>query len=134
MEVFPSEQWIDRFRQAANADPELSVIGDFFTVDFALAFGDERYVIEVKNGRVANIIHNPRFDRATKFGMRAPMDLWKRFFSESPPPLYHDIFAMIMRVPEFVLDGDTLVAMQNARALRRLMAVMQEEGGQRDQV
>jgi len=134
MEVFPSQQWMDRFRQAANADPELSVIGDFFTVDFAIAFGDERYVIEVKNGRIDNIIHNPRFDLATKFGMRAPMNLWKRFFSESPPPLYHDIFAMIMRVPEFVLDGDTLVAMQNARALRRLMAVMQEEGGQRGRI
>jgi len=134
MEVFPSQQWMDRFRQAANADPELSVIGDFFTVDFAIAFGDERYVIEVKNGHIDNIIHNPRFDLATKFGMRAPMDLWKRFFSESPPPLYHDIFAMIMRVPEFVLDGDTLVAMQNARALRRLMAVMQEEGGQRGRI
>ena len=35
---------------------------------------------------------------------------------------------MIMRVPEFVLEGDTLAAMQNARALHRLMSVMQQQG------
>ena len=29
-----------------------------------------------------------------------------------------------MRVPGFVLEGDTLVAMQNARALHRAMNVM----------
>jgi len=54
--------------------------------------------------------------------------VWQRFLSEPPPPLYHDIFAMIMRVPEFVLEGDTLVAMQNARALHRMMGLMRSVG------
>lgn len=130
MDVFPSEHWMAGFREAANADQELSVVGDFFTVDFAIAFGESRYVIQSNRGKIDKILLNPRFDRATKFGMRAPMSLWNQFFSDPPPPPYHDIFAMIMRVPEFVLDGDTLVAMQNARALRRLMAVMQAQGGQ----
>ena len=35
---------------------------------------------------------------------------------------------MIMRVPEFVLEGDTLVAMQNARALHRMMGLMRSVG------
>ena len=35
---------------------------------------------------------------------------------------------MLMRVPEFVLEGDALVAMQNARALHRMMNVMRETG------
>ncbi len=46
--------------------------------------------------------------------------------SPQPPALYHDFFAMLMRVPAFVLEGDTLVAMQNARALHRMMNVMRE--------
>jgi hypothetical protein len=29
-----------------------------------------------------------------------------------------------MRVPEFTLEGDTLAAMQNVRALQRLMSLM----------
>jgi hypothetical protein len=48
--------------------------------------------------------------------------------SPDPPPLYHDFFAMLMRVPEFRLEGDSLVAMQNARALHRLMNIMRETG------
>lgn len=35
---------------------------------------------------------------------------------------------MLMRVPEFTLEGDSLAAMQNARALHRLMNIMRETG------
>jgi hypothetical protein len=35
---------------------------------------------------------------------------------------------MLMRVPGFVLEGDTLVAMQHARALHRAMKVMRTIG------
>ena len=56
------------------------------------------------------------------------MQVWSRFLDPDPPPLFHDFFAMIMRVPDFVLDGDTLVAMQNARALHRMMNLMREVG------
>jgi hypothetical protein len=45
--------------------------------------------------------------------------------SPNPPPLF-GFFAMLMRVPEFVLEGDGLVAMQNARALHRVMNIMRE--------
>ena len=56
--------------------------------------------------------------------LRVPMAVWQKFVSHDPPALYHDFFAMLMRVPEFVLEGDGLVAMQNARALQRMMNLM----------
>ena len=31
---------------------------------------------------------------------------------------------MLMRVPEFEIDGDSLAAMQNARALHRMMNIL----------
>ena len=46
--------------------------------------------------------------------------------SPSSPPLYHDFFAMLMRVPEFELDGNSLAAMQNARALHRMMNILKQ--------
>jgi hypothetical protein len=61
------------------------------------------------------------------FGFRAPMAIWQKFLTPNPPPLYNDFFAMLMRVPDFVLEGDGLVAMQNARALQRLMNLMRKE-------
>jgi len=35
---------------------------------------------------------------------------------------------MLIRVPDFRLEGDSLAAMQNARALHRLMNIMRETG------
>lgn len=128
MARFPDEAWMGGYQARVNADPELALIGKHFTANVGLGFGDTRYVLRVQEGKIKDIVASPRFDVRTQFGMRAPMELWRRFLMKNPPPLYHDIFAMIMRVPEFVLDGDTLIAMQNARALHRMMNVMQGMG------
>ena len=85
-------------------------------------------MLEVRGGQIERVLASPRFDVRTSFGMRAPMRVWAKFLDRDPPPLFHDFFAMLMRVPEFLLDGDTLVAMQNARALHRMMNVMREVG------
>jgi hypothetical protein len=102
MQDFPEVSWMERYRERVNADPEMQVIGGWMT----------------------DINPAPRIDSRASFGFRAPMDVWRKFVSPQPPALYHDFFAMLMRVPEFVLEGDGLVAMQNARALQRMMNLM----------
>ena len=124
MAAFPELDWMEAYRARVNADPELVVIGDWFTTSFSLAFGERRYVVQVERGRIAAINAAPRIDSRAAFGFRAPLEVWRKFVSPDPPALYHDFFAMLMRVPEFVLEGDGLVAMQNARALHRLMNLM----------
>jgi hypothetical protein len=128
MTDYPGPTWLARYRERVNADPELAVIGDWFTTAFALTFGDSRYAVKVEKGRIVDIVASPKFDQRTVFGFRAPVEVWRKFLSPDPPPLFHDFFAMLMRVPEFVLEGDGLVAMQNARALHRMMNVMRETG------
>jgi len=114
------------FQDRVNADPELRVTGTKFDASFSVTFGETRYVIQVRGGRIETVLPSPRFDVRTAFGVRAPMSVWSKFLDADPPPLFHDFFAMLMRVPEFVLDGDTLVAMQNARALHRMMNLMRQ--------
>jgi hypothetical protein len=125
---YPDESWLARYQARVNTDQELSVIGDWFTTTFALTFGDDRYALRIEKGKIAEIINNPRIDVRTAFGFRAPVSVWQKFLSPDPPPLYHDFFAMLMRVPEFTLEGDSVVAMQNARALHRMMNIMRETG------
>ena len=84
------------------------------------------FLISVREGKIANIEENPRFDRPAAFSLRAPMSVWNKFISPNPPPLYHDFFAMLMRVDDFVLDGNTLATMQNARALHRMMNILKQ--------
>jgi hypothetical protein len=125
---YPGLPWLERFRTLANADPELAAVGGWFSTTFGLTFGDSRYALHVERGRIGEIVAAPRLDTRTLFGFRAPVEVWRKFLSPTPPPLFHDFFAMLMRVPEFVLEGDSLIAMQNARALHRMMNVMREVG------
>jgi len=128
MSDYPGLAWFEQYRERVNADPELKVIGDWFTTTFGLTFGESRYALKLDQGRIVDVIASPKFDVRTMFGFRAPVEVWQKFLSANPPPLFHDFFAMLMRVPEFVLEGDGLAAMQNARALHRMMNIMRETG------
>jgi len=122
--LFPEIAWMESYRDRVNEDPEMEVIGGWFTTSIAFTFGERRYVVRVERGRITDINAAPRVDARSAFGFRAPLAVWIKFVSPDPPALYHDFFAMLMRVPEFVLEGDALVAMQNARALQRMMNLM----------
>jgi hypothetical protein len=123
-----SDEWLDRAQAAVKGDPEMAVIGGWFTTAFSLTCGDRRAILRFERGRLVDLLPAPRLDVRCAFGFRAPLDIWAKFFADDPEPLYHDFFAMLMRVPGFVLEGDTLVAMQNARALHRAMNVMRTVG------
>jgi len=120
----PTLDWMERYRERVNGDPEMAVIGDWFSLDFKLSFEGDAWLLSVRGGRIGDIVHRPRFDRPARFTISAPMRVWSRFIRPDPEPLYHDFFAMLMRVPEFELDGDSLAAMQNARALHRMMNIL----------
>ena len=119
-----SDDWLIRAQTAVNADAELALIGGWFTTAFSLTAGDRRAILRFERGRLVELQPAPRLDVRCAFGFRAPLEIWAKFFAADPEPLYHDFFAMLMRVPAFVLEGDTLVAMQHARALHRAMNVM----------
>lgn len=127
MAAFPDQAWFSEFQARVNQDQELSVIGHWFTTRFSITVDDSRRVLVVHSGQITQCIMAPRFDSRPVFGFRAPMSIWQKFLTPNPPPLYNDFFAMLMRVPDFVLEGDGLVAMQNARALQRLMNLMRKE-------
>ena len=122
----PTIEWMESYKRSVNADTEMGVVGDWFSANFKISFEDQEYLIAVREGKIIEIEQNPRFDRPTAFTLRAPMSVWSKFISPKPPPLYHDFFAMLMRVEEFQLDGNSLVAMQNARALHRMMNILKQ--------
>ena len=128
MATFPDMEWMAAFQQRVNTDPEMAIIGDWFTVPISITFEHIRYILHIQHGRILDIIPSPGLDVRCAFGLQAPVSVWRKFLSPEPEPLYHDFFAMLMRVPEFQLEGDTLVAMQNARALHRMMNIMREMG------
>ena len=128
MRDYPGMSWLSKYRERVNRDAELNVIGEWFNTTFTLTFGDNRYALKIDKGKILDVIAAPRVDVRAGFGFAAPIEVWEKFLSPNPPPLFHDFFAMLMRVPEFRLEGDSLLAMQNARALHRMMNIMRETG------
>ena len=125
-DTFLSPEWFDAYVSRVNADPEMAAIAKWFNASWFLIADQTRKVICVEAGQITNIVHAPRIDTRAVFGFRAPMATWQKFISKKPPPLNNDFFAMLMRVPEFTIEGESLVAMQNARALQRMMNLMRE--------
>jgi hypothetical protein len=123
-----SDSWLKEFQERLNGDAEMQVIGEWFTTAFSLASDTRRCIVRFERGKLVDYVTSPRVDTRSQFGFRAPSEIWAKFLAPNPEPLYHDFFAMLMRVPAFVLEGDTLVAMQNARALHRAMNVMRRAG------
>jgi hypothetical protein len=119
-----SEPWFRDYQGRVNADREMAVIGTWFSVAISLACDADRAIVRFERGRVSEVVCSPRLDVQSAFGFRATATIWDRYFAPAPPPLYHNVFAMLMRVPGFVLEGDTLVAMQHARALLRAMTLL----------
>jgi hypothetical protein len=123
-----SESWLQRFRDLLGDDAEMKVVGDWFTLSMSLTSGDDRCIVQFERGRLVQWHVSPRLGVPCAFGFRASSDIWRKYMSHPPEPLYHDVFAMLMRVPGFVLEGDSLIAMQHARALHRVMKVMRLVG------
>jgi hypothetical protein len=119
-----SDAWLARFQERVNDDPEMHVVGDWLTTALSLTCGDRRCILRFERGTLVEFIPAPRLDVRCVFGFRANPEIWAKFLAPNPEPLYHDFFAMLMRVPGFVLEGDSLVAMQHARALHRAMNLM----------
>jgi pimeloyl-ACP methyl ester carboxylesterase len=126
-----SSGWLTRYQQRVNADGEMAVVGRWFTTALSLASGERRVILTFDRGTLTGFVESPRLHHRAAFGFRASPDIWERFLAPAPEPLYHDVFAMLMRVPGFVLDGDTLTAMQHARALHRAMTLMREDNDAR---
>ena len=126
-----SSDWLKLYQLRINADPEMAAVGRWFTVAFAVTAGDERTILQFERGTLERFVQSPPIDVRAAFGFRASAEIWARFLTPRPEPLFHDVFAMMMRVPGFVLEGDTLAAMQHARALHRAMNLMRgaREGG-----
>ncbi|MFC7689481.1 hypothetical protein ACFQY5_07410 [Paeniroseomonas aquatica] len=58
-----------------------------------------------------------------EFSLSAPKAVWDKVLQPIPPRHHHSIFALRMRVPEFVLGGDELAFIQHCRPARRLLEI-----------
>src|ERR671939_64384 len=128
------KKWTDSLKQRVNHDPEFAVVGKLMHVRFMWELGETRMLFVVERGKIEDIKLDEEitFNDSWQFSLRGSRESWERFLAPCPPPMHNDIWAMVVQVNDVELDGDRLVAMQNIRALSRLMALARTQANNSD--
>ena len=122
------QNWVGEFTRASNEDPELQAHGKFYTCSFLLDMEEHTFQVAMHSGEVEEILVDPGpLDKRYQFVIRASAETWREFGKETPPPMYHGIWAASFQ-RDMSLEGDLLVLMQNLRTLTRQMELLRETG------
>jgi hypothetical protein len=120
---FASPQWVGRWVDVINEDPEISRLGRFFDGRMCVQFGDDRYILTVVKGRVTDVLEQPIWDKPFDFKIAADRETWARSAERMPRPFYQDIFGMMWN-HGMTLEGDVVKAMQHIRVIKLMLAAM----------
>ncbi len=126
MPDFLQARWADflaALQAAARTDAELAAFSAGADCRFRIVVGERAAEFSLSSGELkigeTNLI-------ASSFSLEAPVEIWEKFFSSPPPAMYHAVYAMKMRVPEFRVTGDELALAQNIHLVRRLLEIGRE--------
>jgi pimeloyl-ACP methyl ester carboxylesterase len=114
MNTFPDS---GRWRAACQSDPTLAVWTGAWSICFAIKSGDVAVTFNFVDGQVQPDDGEPAFTLA------APPTVWTKYLEPFPPRHHQGIFAMMYRVPEFQIGGETVAFMQHAHLARRVLEV-----------
>jgi hypothetical protein len=120
---FASSEWVDRWVEVINSDPEIARLGRFFDGRMCVQFGDDTYILIIVKGRVTEVLDQPIWDKPYDFKIAADRETWARSSERVPRPFYQDIFAMMWN-HGMKLEGDVVKAMQHIRVVKLMLAAM----------
>ena len=124
MSQLPSEEWATTVTETVNNDPHFERIASHFNATVLFEFGDDPYAFTLEGGKVSGVHDNPQFV-SWDFAVRAPVETWQTFLSESRPPFYNDLRSTWLQ-HEMDVEGDLKTAIQYWRPLKYLLRIFGE--------
>ncbi len=122
-----AEAWAHQFRELTDSDPTIQAMGRYFSCSYLLDFEQSKAIVSMHNGKVDAISTDPGPVDPYDFAIRASAETWKKFASETPPPMCHGIWAMTFR-EDMRLEGNLLVLMQNLRNITVQLELLRKTG------
>lgn len=127
-EATVSDGWATAFRRASDEDEELQAHGKHYSCAYVLDMEEHSYLVKMHEGKVEDVLVDPGpLDERYQFALRASAETWRNFGEETPPPMYHGIFAASFQ-RDMSLEGDMLVLMQNLRCVVRQIELLRQTG------
>ena len=128
MTVDAAQNWVEEFRRTSDEDEELQAHGKYYSCNYLLDMEEHQFLVRMHAGKVEEILVDPGpLDARYQFIIRASAETWRNFGKETPPPMYHGIWAASFQ-GDMSLEGDQLVLMQNLRTLTRQLELLRKTG------
>ncbi len=128
MAVDTAQDWVEEFRRTSDEDEELQAHGKYYSCNYLLDMEEHQFLVRMHAGKVEEILVDPGpLDARYQFIIRASAETWRNFGKETPPPMYHGIWAASFQ-GDMSLEGDQLVLMQNLRCVTRQIELLRKTG------
>jgi hypothetical protein len=117
---------IDNLARLVNADARLVRRGRFVDTTFLIAVDDAYSLIRVQEGRIASVTPGPFITPNYSFCLRAPREVWEKFWQPLPPLGFTDIFALVKQ-KLMKVEGDLHPFMSNLLYFKDVIAAPRRE-------
>ena len=116
---------LDKLR-AIQADleqrPHLLRLGALFSENVMIKVDDIDYYLVFDKGHIAEVIEGPSKKTPYRFGLITDSAALAEFWTATPAPGFHDIFAMA-KIGRAEIQGDMLLLVKNLRFIKELLAL-----------
>lgn len=112
---------LENLQQRVNADAWLVHRGRYVNTTFLFEAGADAWLIAIAEGRVESLKRGPFVMPRWTFALRAAVETWNTFWLPTPPPGYHDLFALL-KFRRLTIDGDQYPFMCNLRYFKDVIA------------
>lgn len=119
---------VEELPRLVDGDARLVHRGRHLTTVFLLEVGPDAYLVRIAAGRVVAVERGPFVQPSWSFALRAPTEAWEAFWSPSPPPGRHDLFALVKR-GELRIEGDLHPFMANLLYVKDVLASLRRAAG-----
>ena len=111
----------DRIADLVNGDARLVHRGRFVDTTFMIVIDDACTLLRVQEGRLTKVTPGPFITPDYSFCLRAPRNVWEKFWQPLPPRGYTDIFALVKQ-KLMQVEGDLHPFMANLLYFKDVIA------------
>ncbi|MEM6660994.1 MAG: hypothetical protein AAF666_02345 [Pseudomonadota bacterium] len=111
---------IQTLPEKVNANPALVRRGRWTHADMLFESGEDRWIIAIRAGRIEAVTPVDMGVAHWDFAIRGTAEGWQKFWSALPPPMHHDLHALI-RIGKVRLEGDLDMLQANLLYLKLVL-------------
>ncbi len=114
---------IEKLPDLVNANAALVRRGRWASFTMLLGIGDQNWLVTIQEGRVTDCKREGIRVSSCDFALIGTEDAWTAFWQQMPPPMHHDLHALI-RVGKLRPEGDIDLLLGNMLYLKILLETL----------